>query len=119
MLRPLFLAAPLQRVGVAYTRRTRIKSRCSSAAFVVPEQKVEYSVRLTDKTTIFAAELTAIKLSLRWAITAAHKNITIFSDSLSALQAIDSGKTHNRPNLLLEVQELITQHAHSITPAGR
>jgi len=86
-----------------------------SAAFFVPEQKVEYSVRLTDKVTIFAAELTAIKLSLRWAITTAHQNITIFSDSLSALQAIDSGKTHNRPNLLLEVQELITQHAHSIT----
>ena len=34
--------------------------------------------------------------------------VTIFSDSLSAIKAIDSGRTASRPNLLNQVLELLT-----------
>ena len=44
-----------------------------------------------------------------------HKPVTIFSDSLSSLQAIKTGKTTCRPNLLVEIQELITTCKTEIT----
>jgi len=58
-----------------------------------------YSVRLSDDITIFTAELCAIKL----VISNSDKNVCIFSDSYSSLQAIASGKSNCRPILLLQV----------------
>jgi len=62
-----------------------------------------------DSITIFAAELTAIKLALHWAIDNLDKNISIFSDSYSSLQAIAVDKSSSRPNLLTEVLGLISK----------
>ena len=77
------------------------------------------SIRLTNNVTIFVAELTAIKLALLWITNTSDENIsqpvTIFSDSLSSLQAIKTGKTTCRPNLLVEIQELITTCKTEIT----
>ena len=58
-------------------------------------------VSLTDNITIFAAELCAIKLALQWVTSNSDKNVCIFSDSYSSLQAIASGRSICRPNLLL------------------
>ena len=52
---------------------------------------------LSDHLTIFAAELTAIKLALAWVLD--HNNVnavTILSDSLSAIKAIERGRTASR-----------------------
>jgi len=43
--------------------------------------------------TIFAVELTAIKLALQWAINNINDDISIFGDSHSALQAITACKS--------------------------
>jgi len=69
----------------------------TSAAFCVPKLNIEYSVRLTDNISVFAAELTAIKLALLWVINTVKEDICIFSDSYSSLQAISSGKSISRP----------------------
>jgi len=63
----------------------------TAAAFCIPELEIEYSARLTDGITIFTAELMAIKLFLLWIVENSnnidrHKNISLFSDSLSALK---------------------------------
>ena len=63
----------------------------TAAAFCIPELEIEYSARLTDGTTIFTAELMAIKLFLLWIVENSnnidrYKNISLFSDSLSALK---------------------------------
>ena len=67
-----------------------------------------------DSITIFAAELTAIKLALHWAIDNLDKNFSIFSDSYSSLQAIAAGKSSNRPNLLMDVLGLISKYNKTV-----
>ena len=49
--------------------------------------------RLPDHVSVFSAELYAILKALDMAIQSHHDKIVIFSDSLSALQAIRSGRT--------------------------
>jgi len=51
-----------------YTDASKTTNNKSSAAFCIPELNIELSVRLSDNLTIFAAELSAIKLALLWVI---------------------------------------------------
>ena len=96
-----------------YTDASKTIDGKTAAAFYVPAFKIEHAERLTDNITIFAAELTAIKLALQWISTKSvecrpNKTVAIFSDSLSSIQAIETGRTTCRPGLLSEVLELIT-----------
>ena len=82
--------------------------------------KVEYNARITDHITIYAAELTAIKMALNWIEQQHHtefatKKVTICSDSLSSLQSFKSGKSSNRPNLFTEVLEILNNVVNDIT----
>jgi len=92
----------------------------TAAAFCIPELKIEYSARLTDGITIFTAELMAIKLCLLWIVENSnnidqHKNISLFSDSLSVLKAIKTGKTDCRPNMLNDIYELVNIVDQNVT----
>jgi len=78
----------------------------------IPGLDIEYSCRLPDELTIFSAEFTAIKLSLvrikqNYERFEHRKNIAIFSDSLSTLTAIKTGKSFCRPKMLHEILQLI------------
>ena len=94
-----------------YTDASKTTENKTAAAFCVPELNIEHSTRLTDKITMFATELTAIKLDLLWVTNTLDKDISTFSDSLSSLQAIASGKSSCRPNLLLEVIALVSKYS--------
>ena len=98
-----------------YTDASKTTDNKTSAAFCVPKLQVEHSSRLTDRITIFAAELTAIKLALIWVINTLHEDVTIFSDSYSSLQALASGKSTCRPNLLNEILAIITRYNQTVT----
>ena len=88
-----------------YTDASRDTDNKTSAAFYIPSLQVQYKARLSDHLTIFAAELTAIKLALAWVLDHNIVNaVVIFSDSLSVIKAIES----SRPNLLNQVLELLT-----------
>jgi len=76
-----------------YTDASKTTTNKTSAAFCIPKLNIQHSVRLSDNITIFAAELSAIKLALLWVISNSDKNISVFSDSYSCLQAIASGKS--------------------------
>jgi len=83
-----------------------------AAAYCIPGLDIEYSCRLPDELTIFSGELTAIKLSLVWIKQnyerfEHRKNVAIFSDSLSTLTAIKTGKSFCRPKMLDEILQLI------------
>jgi len=80
-----------------------------------PELYIEQSARTNDNITIFAAELAAIKLSLLWAIDNTDQDVSIFSDSYSSLQALASGNSTSRPNLLSDVIELVSRFNKNIT----
>ena len=56
----------------------------------------------------------AIKLALQWVISNSDKNVSIFSDSYSSLQAIASGKSNCRPNLLLQVIGLVSKYTKNV-----
>ena len=71
-----------------FTDASKTTDNKTSAAFCIPEFNTEHSVRLNDNIIIFAAELCAIKLALPWVISNSDKNVCIFSDSYSSLQAI-------------------------------
>ena len=89
-----------------YSDASKTMGNNTSAAFCIPELHIEDYTRLNDSVTIFAAKLFAIKLALLWVISNCDADITIFSDSYSSLQAIASGKSISRPNLLIEVTGL-------------
>ena len=102
-----------------YTDASKTTAGNTSAAFYVPSSNIEKSMRLNDKLTIFACELTALKLALDWIKNELDsnndKNFVIFSDSLSSLQSIASGKTKSRPDLLNSVLELIHKCHRNLT----
>ena len=51
------------------------------------------SFRLPAHTSVFSSELFAIDKAIYYALTSRHHSTVIFSDSMSALQAIESGRT--------------------------
>ncbi len=77
------------------------------SAFYVKALKIKVNKRISDDCSVYAAELQAIIMALAWAIEARVLNIAIFSDSLSGLQSIQSGLSKSRPNLLLEIRQLL------------
>ena len=77
-----------------------------SSAVYVPELKVEIGKRITDKVSIYAGEITAIKLAIDCVRTNEHsidKSVVILTDSLSSLQSIQSGHSTSRPQLLNQI----------------
>jgi len=57
----------------------------------------------------------AIRLALQWAIDNINHDISILSDSYSSIQAIASGKSNCRQNLLMEVKGLVNKYNRSVT----
>jgi len=103
-----------------YTDASKTENGRTAAAFIVPACNASGSARLSDNLSIFTAELTAIKLALLWIkntehLTKSNQNIAIFSDSLSSLNAIKSGHSKHRPNLLTEIHRIIDSIDNTIT----
>lgn len=90
-----------------YTDGSRGNDGRASCSFVVPSMSIEKSFRLSNKTSIHAAEMVAIKLALEWATLVDHHQLVIYSDSLYVLQAIEQRQSLKRPNLL---RDLLTSH---------
>jgi len=102
-----------------YTDASKTSDNRTSAAFYIPELKLEEKARLSDNLTIFAAEVVAILLALNWVHSGQNidrgKSVTIFSDSLSAINALELGKSVCRPNLVNKISELLVEIPNNIT----
>ena len=79
------------------------------SAFCVPSLGVEQAIRISDDSTVYTAELIAIKLALTWIKDAPVNRYIIFSDSLSALQSLDAGCCAARPNTVMQIRELLNE----------
>ena len=93
-----------------YTDGSRLEDGRTAAAVYSPATDSSIAARLTDKISIYAAELTAIRLALEWAQQVSTDNsneIVIFSDSLSSLISLQAGHCASRPNLLEDVLQFI------------
>ena len=85
-----------------YTDGSKKGTSVSSAAIC---RKLEVSARIPDKASIYSAEINAILLALNIIAASNKKRFIIFSDSLSVLQALDSGKI-DHPFLLKAITQL-------------
>ena len=62
-------------------------------------------MRLSDKLTEYAAELTAIRIALEWVIgqglgesvMGGSRDIVILTDSISSVQSLETKTSHSRP----------------------
>lgn len=77
-----------------------------AAAVVIPTESYTFVERLTDKLSIYTAELLAIKKSLCWIIANKPPKSIILSDSLSSLVSLKSKKSQSRPDILRSIIEL-------------
>ena len=89
-----------------YTDGSKKGTSVSSAVIC---KKYEVSARIPDKASVYTAEINAILLALDIITASNRKKFIIFSDSLSVLQALDSGKT-DHPFLLKAITQLTELH---------
>ena len=71
--------------------------------------QVKTSKRLSNRLSIYAAELTAIKYALDWTLVKKPHKVAILSDSLSALQSLSLRNSNSRPDLLENILSLYDQ----------
>ena len=92
-----------------YTDGSKNENSAVSAAMVIPALKVKTSKRLSDRLSIYAAELTAIKYALNWTLVNKPHKVAILSDSLSALQSLSLRNSNSRPDLLENILSIYDQ----------
>jgi ribonuclease HI len=77
-----------------------------AAAFTIPSLAIDRKYRLCNKSSVYAAELTAIKEAIVWILTSEYykdHQFVIFSDSLSVLTSMKENSSKSRPNLFNEL----------------
>ena len=92
-----------------YTDGSKMADGKIGSAFCVPSLGVDKAIRISDNLTVYTAELIAIKQALIWIKQAPANSYVIFSDSLSALQSLDTGSCASRPNTVQKIKELLTE----------
>ena len=75
-------------------------------AFYLTQGKYKEKFRMSDNTSIYTAELIAIKQALKFLQKENTKMAHIYSDSLGTLQELERGESKTRPNLLNKVIEM-------------
>jgi len=103
-----------------YTNASKTSDNRTSAAFYVPEVELEEKVRLSNNLTIYAVELVNIRmLSLKWVHSEQNidreESVTIFSDSLSAIDALELVRSVCRLNLINKILQLLVEISNDMT----
>ena len=88
-----------------FTDGSNVNEKVAAAAVSSVAPNSPFSCLLRDHFSIYTAELQAILLALKQAYQSQESKFTIFSDSLSALQALGKLKTDHP--LLIQMQEIL------------
>ncbi|WP_419633474.1 ribonuclease H family protein, partial [Thiolapillus sp.] len=88
-----------------FTDGSKVDEKVAAAAVSSVAPSSPFSCRLRDHCSIYTAELQAILLALKQAYQSQESKFMIFSDSLSALQALGKLKTDHP--LLIQIQEFL------------
>ena len=88
-----------------FTDGSEVAEKVAAAAVLSAAPNSPFSCRLRDHCSIYTAELQALLLALKQAYQSQESKFMIFSDSLSALQALRKLKTDHP--LLIQIQELL------------
>ena len=90
-----------------FTDGSKVDEKVAAAAVSSVAPNSPFSCRLKDHCSIYTAELQAILLALKQAYQSQESKFIIFSESLSALQALRKLKTDHP--LLIQIQEFYTK----------
>ena len=88
------------------------------SAVIIPALDVNIENRITDNTSIYAGELTALLLAVRWIghnVQLIDRPVVILTDSLCSLHSIQSGQSTARSNLLNQLLETLNSTHVKIT----
>ena len=88
-----------------FTDGSKVDEKVAAAAVSSVGPNSPFSCRLRDHCSVYTAELQAILFALKQAHQSQERKFMIFSDSLSALQALGKLKTDHP--LLIQVQDLL------------
>src|SRR2546425_12377147 len=104
-----------------YTDGSKDEEGHVACSVCVPEKNVQVKLRLSDKLSVFTAELMAVAKALELAMDYCNagesRNIAIFSDSLSVIQSLDSSRSHNRPDIFKEIINLKKSFTNTVSIA--
>ena len=91
-----------------YADGSKVDEKIAAAAMLSVAPNTEIApCRLRDHCSIYTAELQAILFALKQVYQSKEKKFMIFSDSLSALQALKNFKIDHPLLLLIQIQELL------------
>ena len=79
----------------------------AGAAFVVPELGHTSKIKLNPILSVFTPELIAIEHAITWILKGGIQNSVILTDSLSAIQALQYGKSRSRPDKVDKILSLL------------
>ena len=88
-----------------FTDGSKVDEKVAAAAVSSVAQNSPFSCRLRDHCSIYTVELQSTLFALKQAYQSQERKFIIFSDSLSALQALAKLKTDHP--LLIQIQELL------------
>ncbi|WP_419595494.1 ribonuclease H family protein, partial [Thiolapillus sp.] len=88
-----------------FTDGSKVDEKVAAAAVSSVASNSPFSCRLRDHCSIYTAELQALLLALKQAYQSQESKFMIYSDSLSALQALGKLKTDHP--LLIQIQEFL------------
>ena len=115
---PVFLKLITQEYMSKYNSYTHVYTDGSkadslvAAAYTVPSLDIDKKLRLCDNSSIYAAELTAIKEAFTWIVdneSQGLKHFAVFSDSLSVLTSLKKSFSNSRPTLLQDTIRIFNQ----------
>ena len=94
-----------------YTDGSKNQNENCGAGVIFMNKKSEVTdkigLKLPKESSIFSCELLAITFALHAILETDHQNVIICTDSLSSLQAIQSGYSKSRPELLNKINKAI------------
>ena len=99
-----------------YTDGSKNTAGHASCSFYVPSCGHYGSYRMSDGSSVLAAEMEAISRAIEWATSANIPNVVIFSDSLGVLQSLEKQQSGTRQHQLVDLMIAIDdygQHAES------
>ena len=73
----------------------------------VEQLDIKFSVRISDESSVFTAELMAILWALRWVEETKAREAVICSDSAAALEALRGGESQARSDIVNEILRII------------
>jgi ribonuclease HI len=100
-----------------YTDGSKNTAGHASCSFYVPSCGHHGSYRMSDGSSVLAAEMEAISRAIEWAAASANvPNVVVFSDSLGVVQSLEKQQSGTRQHHLVDLMHAIDdygQHAES------